>query len=328
MESLRNNQTISIKKLINTFQSLDSLEKLQLQTSEIISIKNSMKDIIEPNNPEYNLEYTWDNEKVKSSIMVDGETINFAVWTARVEHSKRKKYNSINGNEVLRPKKERTEVDTIPVVFYEKKHEVYICIATKNDYLLERVKKLIDNKNISFDLVNSLAKDNRFIEWLFWRYMENERNLNENISLDLITSFEGTIINGDVSDLFKGRSLQIPELNITKSILALDEALNACKLQLSWDNSALEFLYSKNGMTAINVNSTFIQNDILLKDSTDTESYKKLVFIVGFVVPKLIELFREDSEKFSNKYNEFRQDQALSVIRKLINLNDIDKEDI
>lgn len=204
---------------------------------------------------------------------------------------------------------------------------MYLCIVTKKDNALRAVRELIDNKNIDISS-NYLATNQNMVEWLFWRYMSKQSSLEDgNISIDNLWSFEGNIIEGDSSDFLKGRSSQISNLDVTKAVISLGDPLTASRLSMTWAESKLDFSYSTEGIVSVDPKRTILDKNIRGGAvGLVAGTYEKLVFIISIVIPKIIDIFNNDSQNFNKKFEKFKQKQAQDLIDKLKSLNNLEDE--
>lgn len=329
MEALKVNQFVTVLKMNNNFTSLKKLDDLQESKETLMVINSTYLSKMNINKDDYKLESRWNknNNENYALNLRDGEnntSIKFTIWNAIIEHRKRKIYNQTRTG--LLPKDQRTDEYNVPVVFYEYDDSVYVCIVTRQDNQLKKVQELINFNNIDV-AVNPLSTTGNIIEWLFWRYMSKKLTLaNDDTTLLNLLSFEGTILDGDTSDLLKGRSPQISNLDVTKAILALGDPLNSAMIKLNWKNSELQFTYSISGSVSVDSNSLDLSDEIV-KDvsSEEMKSYTALVYITSTVLPKLIELSTEEAQEFSEGFETFKQKLATEVIEKLIKKNNLEE---
>lgn len=329
MEALKVNQFVTVLKMNNNFTSLDNIENLQENKKTPLTVNASMSSKIDINKDEYKLESRWNKNNNENYILnlkeeANHSLIRFTIWNAIIEHRKRKIYNKTKTD--LLPKDQRTDEYNVPVVFYEYDGSVYVCIVTRQDNQLKKVQELINFKNIDV-AVNPLSTTGNIIEWLFWRYMSKKSTLvNEDTTLLNLLSFEGTILDGDTSDLLKGRSPQISNLDVTKAVLALGDPLNSAMIRLNWKKSELQFTYTTNGSVSVDSNNLDLSDEIT-KDvpSEEMKSYTALVYIASTVLPRLIALSNEEAQEFSEGFETFKQKLATEVIEKLIKKNNLEE---
>lgn len=325
IEPLRANQYATILKLKSSINSLDKLKEIPSEYRKMINVKKSMQDKVNSKDSEFFLTYSWENRDIERLRVGDKNSVNYMIWNARIEHQKMNMYD-ITGTKIL-PKKDRTGEYYVPTIFYENNDEVYLCIVTKKDNALRAVRELIDNKNIDISS-NYLATNQNMVEWLFWRYMSKQSSLEDgNISIDNLWSFEGNIIEGDSSDFLKGRSSQISNLDVTKAVISLGDPLTASRLSMTWAESKLDFSYSTEGIVSVDPKRTILDKNIRGGAvGLVAGTYEKLVFIISIVIPKIIDIFNNDSQNFNKKFEKFKQKQAQDLIDKLKSLNNLEDE--
>lgn len=316
IEAIKSNQYVKVIKLKSDISKLDDLKKIQDEYSKPIKIRKSMREKIDMNEPEFQLIYSWE-ERTDERLSVNN--IQFQIWNAKIEHQRIQMYNKTGTG--LLPKEERTGCYYVPTVFYEKDGAVYLCVITRRSEILKAVEELVDNIDITS---NQLATNQNMVEWLFWRFMSNKNNLKDDIFIENLFSFEGNIIEGDSSDLVKGMSTQISNLDVTKAVLSLKEPLNSLKLSMDWEDSNLSFSYSIDGIVTVDARQTTLSDSISSKRLTSIPaSYQKLVYIVAVVVPSLIEIFSFDVKNFNDNFEDFRKEQAKKLIAKLESVNEL-----
>ena len=226
------------------------------------------------------------------------------------------------------PMDQITDYYTVPVVFFEKNKSIYSCIITKNTNKLNHVKRLIGANNID-PSGSGISTEEKFVEWLFWRNEKNKvLSKDENIALDTLIGFEGILSIDDNSDLIKGSSEQLPDLKIMKTVIALEEPLKSAKIVLNLGDSHLQFFYSINGLVGIDYDNTQLDSNLSRSIAGNIDLYKKLVYIIAYVIPKLLDLFTNDAQNFENEFDEFKKESALNVIDSLCEINNIEIDEI
>lgn len=322
-EPLKANQYVTTLKLNADIDSLDKLDRIPGTHKKLINVRQAMKDQVDIDDPDSYLYFSWairDTER----LTVGG--IRYTIWNARIEHQKMNMYDVTNTS--ILPKNERTGSYFVPTVFYENENAVYVCIVTTRDNSLSAVRELIDNTNIDI-ATNHLATNQNIVEWLFWRYMSHNPMLEHEdmISIDNLWSFDGNVIDGDTSDSLKGRSSQISNLDVTKAVLSLGDPLTASQVSMDWYGSKLQFSYSTDGIVAVDPRNTILSGDITGNVvGKVARTYEKLIFIVGVVIPRLIQIFGNDLQNFNENFETFKRQQALELINKLKQLNDLEDD--
>lgn len=320
-EPLKSNQYVTTLKLKSNINSLEKLDKIPKNYKKLIKVKISMQDKVDTENDDSYLNYSWENNN-NERLTVGG--IRYTIWNAKIEHQKNNMYNETNTK--ILPKSERTGEYFVPTIFYESNGSVYLCIVTRRDSALSAVEELIDtSKNIDI-ASNHLATNQNMVEWLFWRHMTKKPMLEgETIGIDNLWSFDGNVIDGESSDSLKGRSSQISNLDVTKAVLSLGDPLTASRISMDWEGSKLQFSYSINGIIAVDPKKTILSDKVSgAAVGQVARTYEKLIFIVGIVIPDLIIIFNNDFQNFNEKFESFKQQQALELINKLKLLNDLE----
>ncbi|QHM39153.1 hypothetical protein C7M37_00128 [Lactiplantibacillus plantarum] len=321
-DALKSNQYVVTYKLRDSFNSLDRLEDIPESYRKLIHVKKSMQDRVNVDNDDMYLLYSWiDNNNER--LVVDGT--RFTIWTARIEHQRMKMYNE-TGTDLL-PKEDRTGRYDIPTIFFERNGQVYVAIVTTRENALTAVRSLINNNNI--DLVNNyLQTDQNVIEWLFWRYMDENPVLDADIPIEIdnLLSFEGNDLEGNPADFLKGISNQISSLDVTKAILAFGDPLNASRMTLEWGQSVLVFSYAISGVVSIDTRNTSLDATILDPDlGLVAKSFAPLVLIIADVIPDLLNRYNNDNQNFNETFYDFKRRQAEFVINKLTHQYEIEE---
>ncbi|ORN05382.1 hypothetical protein FAM21834_02693 [Lentilactobacillus parabuchneri] len=321
-DALKSNQYVVTYKLRDSFNSLDRLEDIPVSYKKLIRVKKSMQDRVNVDNDDMYLRYSWiDNNNER--LVVEGT--RFTIWTARIEHQRMKMYNE-TGTDLL-PKEDRTGHYDIPTIFFERNGQVFVAIVTTRENALTAVRSLINNNNI--DLVNNyLQTDQNVIEWLFWRYMDENPVLDANIPIEIdnLLSFEGNDLEGNPADFLKGISNQISSLDVTKAILAFGDPLNASRMTLEWGQSVLVFSYAISGVVSIDTRNTSLDATILDNDlGIVAKSFAPLVLIIADVIPDLLNRYNNDNQNFNETFNDFKRRQAEFVINKLTHQYEIEE---
>ncbi|TPR50748.1 hypothetical protein [Apilactobacillus micheneri] len=331
------NQYIKTVELNNKkFTSLDDLDNIQKEYSKGIRVKQALNiDLSKPENRLYSRWSVNSNERFTIKSNMDGQKIVFERWLADMEHQIRNIYSDDNHTKIL-SKEKRTKNYYTNVLFFSKNNKVYACILAKDKNIVNNVMSLINLTNINLSS-SPLSTDERIIEWIFWRGMTNKKlmepsdsSFDERVEIDNLYSFKGNDELGNGDDLISGKSPQVTDLDVTKAVLSLNDPLNAAMIALNWKGSELKFVYSMNGSVIISMNNSFLNSDISMQSTKNkyVDTYEKIIYIVALIIPKLLDLFNSDSQKFITDFDEFKQTSAKYLIKKLMNVNNIDINDI
>ncbi|MDG4957322.1 hypothetical protein [Lactococcus lactis] len=321
------------------------LEKVQkyvlLQLTKNINTINDVRNKILANNyekpfrrhlpddmpsSEANLEYKWQYVSVKEEkntfVQLKSEIISIKS-IANLEYSKRIKAQDVFGNYL--PKEERTGSENVEVQFISFKNRWY-CIAFTNDEApIDRIKKLIGDHYIE-DLPSEYQIDSDFLHWIFYRYITERKQLSNNIRLSNINEFSGTIVNDE--NKFRGISDKTAELIITRAFIANQGSLATTNVTLKMLEGTAEFYLNKVSNKTelkIRVGKKSTITPIL---SSDKLEYTLPIYIYFYLIPIMMEFYKDDQKDFHEKDHDFRQQISLEVIRSIMMKNDITSDKI
>ena len=117
---------------------------------------------------EKNYSYTWGyiREEKKLPFVVAGKDIPFIEASADIEYAKKQIFD-VKGH--FLPKDERTNRDSIGVIFFELDDNIYVVIQESRKKQIDRVLDLIGTNNYCS---SSWKLSNDFFNWLVYSYSE------------------------------------------------------------------------------------------------------------------------------------------------------------
>ncbi|HBC4464412.1 hypothetical protein P0E52_09870 [Enterococcus faecalis] len=247
------------------------------------------------------------------------QTIRFQKATANIEYTKKKRKDD---NDNFLPKKERLNKSDVEVFFFEYEKSVYVLILTGNEYNTRRVKMLIGDENI-LSRNKEYMIDSDIFNWLFYIYTDKEGIIDNSITLENINGFVGNVT--DDANVFTGTSYQTTELIVTKAFISNGGELKNITLRVR--NSDVDLTCMINDCSTVIVNNSVSQK-LRILDSLDKKTFF-LLYLYGYLIPKLKQLYEEEAVKFINEENpKFSKRIGLEVIRSIIEKNNIGVEDL
>lgn len=221
---LKKRERYTLIRLNSDFTNINEV-KTEILTKDYQEILSYIK--FDPSNKESYFEYKWvDIETENQQKLNSGISINYIKVTADYEYSKKRRKDS-NGH--LLPKFKRVNTNDVEVIFAEYRNNIY-CIAFSNDDMeLQRVRKLIGEKNIT-NLDKKFKVTSKFFGWLFYKHIKDEV-IDGDKRIINIKGFSGNIIND--TNKFTGKSNSASNLLLTKTILANNCPLTSIDLELN-----------------------------------------------------------------------------------------------
>ncbi|MFC6347863.1 hypothetical protein [Vagococcus carniphilus] len=325
MNYLQKNQRHTLLKLNKDFSKMEHIEEKLLSKiyEESLTIKNLPKDLSEEEKTFY---YKWTNKSEIEEITFEGIETKFAYQkvTAFCEFSTRRVFDQNTGT--LLPKEDRLNTSSVEVIFVESDNDIYAIVFSSDFYDLRRVKRLI-GEHVIEPLSAIHQTDSELFHWLFYKSIKEEVNLNEDIVLDNINGFTGTIVSEE--DQFEGTSIQTAELIITKAFITNGYPITSIKIDLQMEIGTMSFYLNevsdgKELKIVIQKNSS-INN---MMNSEDVE-YIIPIYVFFYLIPEVINLYKVDEGNFlSNAKNKFLSEIGLEVIKTIMAKNDILVTDI
>src|SRR5699024_4838037 len=244
----------------------------------------------------------------------DEEIILFQSAIANVEYTKRKRKDDY-GN--FLPKVERVNDSEVELLCLDKDKKVYLLILTSNDYNMRRVKSLIGEQSISFtNLEYSLEPD--IFNWLFYVYTERDGKLNEDTKLENISGFVGNVT--DDANVFTGASYQTTELIVTKAFISNGGEIKKITLRVRDTDVDITCMVNENSSVVISSN---LSSKLRIMDNMDKSTFL-LLYLYGYLILRLKQLYSNESDKFINEDNpNFSKKIGIDVIKSIVEKNKI-----
>ncbi|MFK4912063.1 MULTISPECIES: hypothetical protein [Lactococcus] len=324
---LTKNQRYTLLKLSNEFSDLEEvLERIVNDHHNFWQPLTAVKNIPEEvEHDEKNYLYKWDNfSSIENISFSDRVSMRFIVATASIESGTRLVKNKVTGE--LLPKRERLNISKVDTIFIESDGEVYCIISTFNFYELKRVEKLIGVDYID-PIPARFQADSDLFQWLFYKYIKNEAELNDEICLDSITGFTGTVISEE--NKFEGQSEQIADLIIAKAFLTNGYPLTSVRLSLqTYEGYASFYLEKLSNPKELQINVAKLSTIQPMMESVEIE-ISMPIYIYFYLIPTLVSLYKSSEEEFaSQNKNSFLSEIGIEVIKTIMARNDIKINDI
>lgn len=324
---LSKNQRYTLLKLSNEFSDLKKvLERVVNKEHNFWQPLTVVKNISEEvAHDEKNYLYKWDNfSNIESINFNNNISMPFVVATASIESGTRLVKDKATGK--LLPKSERLNISKVDTIFIESNEEVYCIISTFNFYELKRVEKLIGLDYIE-PIPARFQADSDLFQWLFYKYIKNEVELNNELTLDSITGFTGTVLSEE--NKFEGQSEQIADLIIAKAFLTNGYPLTSVRLALQTDEGFASFYLGKlSNPKELQINVEKLSTIQPLMESVDVE-ISLPIYIYFYLIPKLVALYKSSEAEFASKNKKsFLAEIGIEVIKTIMARNDITIEDI
>lgn len=314
--------------LLNNIVRLTSLDKIfSKQYKEILPHVKKDKDIVDRmQDSEKYFFYTWGEIGKVEQFNVpninndsEEEIIQFQKAVANIEYTKRKRKDNF-GN--FLPKEERVNNAEIELLFFEKDRKIYVLILTSNEYHISRVKALIGEQNLSHTNSEYTLEPDLF-NWLFYVYTERKGTLNEDIKLENISGFVGNV--SDDANVFTGESYHTTELVVTKAFISNGGELKKIQLRVRDKDADITCMVNEHSAIVLSGN---LSNKLRIMDNMEKSTFL-LLYLYGYLILKLKQLFYSESDKFINEDNpNFSKKIGLDVIKSIVEKNNIVLEDI
>lgn len=326
-KQLSKNQKYTLLKLSNEFSNLDDVQKNIVNAEHrywepLTAVKNIPESV--PHDDKHYL-YKWDHFSDVEEITFDGKNnLSFIVSTASIESGTRLLKDKITGE--LLPREERLNISKVDTIFIESQEEVYCIIATFDYYELKRVEKLIGFGSLE-PIPARFQSESDLFQWLFYKYIKNEFELNEEINLDSITGFTGTVVTEE--NKFEGQSDQVAELIIAKAFITNGYPLTSIQLVLQTNEGFVGFYLGKlDNPKELQITVQRLSNVVSLLGSVDAE-ISIPIYVYFYLIPKLVELYKLSEEEFtSGSKNKFLSEIGIEVIKTIMAKNDITINDL
>jgi len=306
-------------KLSNSFETEQDIKDniLNRVQSEPLRTNNIPEDISES---EKNFFYRWKNPTETNTVVFDtGIEVSFLIATAECEYGKKRVFDELTG--VILPKVDRLNISYVDTIFVQFDNEWYCIVSTFNDYDLGRVKKLLGRNNI-VEVSDEFAVESEMFQWLFYKYLKKEYELDDLMYLDNINGFTGVVVNDD--NFFEGRSIQTAELIITKAFITHGYPLTSIQLVLKSQNFDIRFyLNERSDEGELEVIIQKKSSATVLLNNINIE-FILPIYVYFYIVPNLVSLFKHDEAKFINGNKKtFLSKIGVEVIKSIMNTNKI-----
>ena len=267
---------------------------------------------------ERNYRYSWNNigEVESLPFSYGGKEINFVEASARIEYAKRKIFDS---DHHYLPKKERTNLENIDIIFFEMNQKFFILIEESREKQIDRVLRLIGKAN--YEEVENLSSD--FFNWLVYLYSENEGKLNSKIGITSISGFLGNVFYDE--NVVSSKSEETIKLIATRAFISTGGILREVKLNVDDSNNYnICFKMDDRCRTVISVNES-----VPYMTPNALEKGERLVlYMYTSLLPCLQKMFQAKKAGFKNKKKKFAKKIGLQVVKEIMDINNIHKDEI
>ncbi|SDJ77778.1 hypothetical protein [Salimicrobium halophilum] len=307
-------------------KSLDDVKKYILKRSHSEPLKISSRDNKIPESlpqEELNFYFTWGevSEPNEMKLFEKNEegSVEYLFVPADIEYTKRKKKDSA-GN--LLPKVDRVNYAQIMTYFFCINNSVHLIISSPNEIHVNRVKKLVGLQYISKLDENYVMPPDLF-NWLFYKYIQNNGELDSKLMLMNIGGFIGNT--GDEHNIFKGTSDQTSELIITKAFISNGETLRTITARLK--NEDIDIVFTIDDLS--NTQIFFNQSEKIKLFEAEDDGVFFIIYLYSQLIPKLKSLYNNSSAQFLKKEkSEFSEEIGLEVIESIIIQNSLSLKEV
>lgn len=325
MNYLPKNQRYTLLKLNNEINNLDDVkEKILIhEYRDPLKVKNIPEDTPEE---EKVFLYKWTNVSETDRIMFEGtqDEFSYVKVTASCEFSTRRVFEPTTN--VLLPKSDRLNTSNVDVIFVDTTQDIYAVIFSIDFYELRRIKRLIGESSLE-PLSSTHQTDSDLFHWLFYKRIKEEFELSENITLDNINGFTGTVLSEE--NQFEGTSLQTAELIITKAFITNGYPITSIKIDLQMNIAAINF-YLTEIAEAKELKIVIQKNSSISTMLTNEEvEYIMPIYVFFYLIPEIIKLYKvEETEFLSKERTNFLSEIGIEVIKTIMAKNSIDIEEV
>ena len=309
----------SIYKLknINTLKDIEQW-KTKYFNDPVRHSKNHEKEFESLSIQEKNYRYDWNTISDMKCLpfSADGKRINFIEASAHIEYAKRKIFD---GNHHFLPKEERTNLESIDIIFFEMNYSFFVLIEESRKKQVDRVLKLIGEKY--YEKIEKLDSD--FFNWLVYLYSENEGRLNNHIKITSVSGFLGNVL--DNENIISSKSAETMNLTATRAFISTGGILREVNLVIDDnDNNNICFKINDESRTVISLNESFPYTPL----NGLEKSERNVLYMYTYLLPHLKAIFQEKKDSFQNKKREFAKKIGIEVIREIMDVNTISKKEI
>lgn len=324
-----------MRKLNAVIYELKTLKDInERRERNIVSTAKNKQEILEEmgdNEKYYYYSFIKDNNFEYKNILlpfmkeeINDSKIDLTKSKACLEY-RTKKIVDENGD--FLPKNDRLNIIYIDVYFLKLRNKYYAIVQTGNKINRARIEKLIGEDNIIKE--NKEFKiDSEIFHWLMYVYEEKDKELNDKLTIENISGFEG-IITDDTNTII-GDSKQTTDLIATKAFISNGGDLKKIHISVK-DDQQIEVVFLIDSSSSISIDcKETIEHTILNPyfEKFGKEIYAML-YIYCFLIHKLKKIYKEDSNQFltSNK-QKFSRRIGLEVIKSIMEYNNLKIEDL
>lgn len=325
MNYLKKNQRYTLLKLNNDLVSLENIRDVTLKHTyeEPLSVRNIPEDTEKDEKTFYS---KWTNISEIDSLDFEEIEVEFSYTkvTALCEFSTKRVFDP--NTSLLLPKNERLNTSNIDVVFVKANNDLYAIIFSVDFYDLRRVKRLIGESSIE-PLSSEHQTDSDLFHWLFYKHIKDELELSEEITLDNINGFTGTVLGEE--NFFEGKSFQTAELIITKAFITNGYPITSIKIDLQMSLATIGFYL--NEISEGKELKIVVQKNAVISTLLNNEEIEYIIpiYVFFYLIPEIIRLYKADESNFlSNEKINFLSEIGIEVIKTIMAKNRIKRDDI
>lgn len=325
MNYLQKNQRYTLFKLkseISDFNDVQS-EILEKDYRDKLTTKNIPDNI--PEDEKYFISKWVTTSKVNEVVFPNGIKFIYKKAIASCEFTTRQIKDSVTG--ILLPKNERLNTSLIDALFIKCKEDFYMIVFSTEFYDLRRVKNLVGEYLIE-PITAKHQINSELFNWLFYKFIQKDFEINDEIYLDNINGFTGNIISED--NRFEGRSTQTAELIITKAFLTNGYPITSIKIDLQMPEATMSFYISEISIDNKELQMVVVKNSSIdLPISSEDKAFIIPMYLYLYLIPEIVKIYKTAEKEYlaSNK-KEFLTGIGIEVIKTIMAKNNIEIEDL
>lgn len=326
MGYLKKSQRYTLLKLKTSFTSIEDVQEniLDRVHNEPLRVKNIPDDA---DQSELTFKYEWQNPSDPEEIEFENasQELKYLKVTASCEFSTRRVFDPSDNRKLL-PKSARVNIALIEVLFVEIANEVHVVIFSNEFYGLRRVKILIGETSIE-PLTSTHNIHSDLFHWLFFKYIKEDYELDEHISIDNINGFTGTVINQD--HMFEGNSSQTAELIITKAFITNGHPITSIKVNFQISDASINFYLSE--ISEGKELGIVVEKGSSITSIMNNEEIEYVVpmYIFFYLIPTVLSLYKADEREFlSSVKTDFSKEIGIEVIKTIMAKNNISVDEV
>lgn len=326
MNYLQKNQRYTLYKLKSEISDFNDVQKeiLDKDYRDILTAKNIPHDV--PEDDRYFIsKWVTSSQENEVEFPKDGLKFIYKKATASCEFSTRQIKDSITG--ILLPKNERLNTSLIDVIFIKWKESFYMVVFSTDFYDLRRVKNLVGEHRI--EPISSIHQINsELFNWLFYKFIQKDFEINDEIYLDNINGFTGNVINED--NHFEGRSTQTAELIITKAFLTNGYPITSIKIDLQMPEATISFYLSEISDDNKELQMVVVKNSSVDLPITSEDTAVIIpMYIYLYLIPEIVKIYkRVETDYLSSNKSQFLTSIGVEVIKTIMAKNNIRIDDL